>query len=292
MRRSISLLISAAAVAVAIGLAFTAPLCADTVRVHKSVMPAVAATAHVSRQDADHYSCWPAICSDPFAAALFQGGPDIPSLVNPPDGGFVVGYKNAHDPGTGPCNCAWYIAWAYRGTVLFKIDDIPHHFTSATLVLKAQNVDFVSPLPDGVKNVMVPLTGIFDTSAALSVPLMFPGGSTRLNPEDGSLTAVSDAEKFLPVALDPTLQHPFIANFPAPPYPSGAVTEKSESFNYRIDVAKPINAWFADWLNRDQTPLRGFILVGANESLPQDSNTSLLITYEAHLEFDIDEPDR
>jgi hypothetical protein len=269
-------------VAVAIGLALTVPAGADGIHVTKTVRPAVAETTWVSAQHADNFSCWPFTCSDPFADALFEGG--IPQLTSPPDGSFVVGFQNAYDPGTDPCNCSWFIAWAYRGVVLFKIDDIPPHFTKATLVLTTGSALSSDP------SFNVPFSGIFETSIA--TPPMFASGGVRSNTADKSVTAVNDAGIFLPIVGDPSLQHALIKNFPPPPYPSAPVLEEKTPFNYRIDVTPSVNNWFADWANRRKTPLRGFILVGRDESLPQTSNSTLLITYEAHLEFDIDEPDR
>ena len=57
-------------------------------------------------------------------------------------------------------------------------------------------------------------------------------------------------------------------------------------------MTSTVNDWVQDWPNRNLTPLRGFTLVGTDESLPSDSNTALKVTYAVTLVFDIDESDR
>jgi hypothetical protein len=231
-------------------------------------MPTVAVTTWVNNHHGDGDS-------------IFQGS-SIPTLTQPPLGSFAVGFQYAFDP-----DASWYSAWAYRGTVLFKIADIPPHFTKATLVLTVGQALSSDP------SFNVPFTGIFETATTLLLPPVFASAGVRLSTTNPRLTVVSAAGTFLPVASDPSLQqHPVIAHFPSPPYPKGAMVQETTPFNYRIDVTTPVNNWFALWPTRGQTPLRGFVLIGTDESLPQTSNSTLLISYSAQLEFDIDEPDR
>jgi hypothetical protein len=291
MRRSSGMFGLQASIAVIMALAFgpAVPLRAETVRVHKIVKPTVAETTYITTQQYHVWSCWPATCSNPFADALFQGS-TIPFQSTPPAGGILVGFQSAFDQGTHPCNCSWYIAWAYRGTVLFKIEDIPHHFKAATLVLKAENRSVSDP------NFKIPFTGIFETSFA--GPPWFTNGNLAYDLSDGAITGTITVERgagpggFAVVSSDPDLQKPVNGTFgfPAPPYPKGAVLEVPDPFSYRINVTSTVTTWVADWVHRDQTPLRGFILVGADESLPNNINRELLITYRVTLEFDIDEP--
>jgi hypothetical protein len=267
----------------ALAFAFVTPACGDTVRVHKKVQPWIAFTTFVHASHSDSYSCWPASCLDELGTG---SEPDLPN------GQILVGYIHLYDLGAGfgPCHCS---DWAYevaRGMVLFKIDDIPHHFKSATLVLKAQNVQFADPLPQILK---VPFSGIFETSHAASSPLSLPG-DVAFDPSNGQLTATFDNGDGTLFGFDDNLQKPVTgaSPFPLPPYPSGAVLEETAPFSYRLDVTATVNAWFADWLKREDTPLRGFIMVGTDESLPQDDNADMQVTYTVALEFDIDEPDR
>jgi hypothetical protein len=200
------------------------------------------------------------------------------------DSRIKVGFLHRYVEGTKPCNCWAYAAESFRGTILFKTVDIPHHFKAATLVLKAESASVSDP------SMTVPFIGIFETSWEL--PSWFGGDATQFEPGSGRITVLQGTDALFPerpvTELKPV---PGAFGFPPPPYPSGAVIEEPGPFSYRINVTSTVTAWVADWLKRNETPLRGFILVGTDESLPHDSNTSLQITYLVTLEFDIDEPD-
>jgi hypothetical protein len=254
----------------------------DTVRVHKVVRPLVAlSSVTVAGDDADN-TCWPANCLPRAGAGVAVG--QMPAL---PDGGVLVGFDHFYLEGTKPCNCWSYRDAVVRGTILFKTDDIPHHFKAATLVLQAMG----STVSDPATNVL-PLTGIFETSAAAQ-PQPGVGGDLRFDPASGQITALHEGENRL-FPMDPVSSLkpvPGAFGFPARPYPQGAVMAEPTTFSYRIDVTSTVVTWMADWLHRDQTPLRGFILVGTDESFPQQSNTQFAVSYLVTLEFDIDEPD-
>jgi hypothetical protein len=251
MNRFGGMLGSLAALASALALGPALPARGDTVRVHKTVNPVVAATANFQ------------------TACLLNTVKDAPLINREVSVGFG-----------GICGAA-------RGMVLFKISDIPHHFKLAALRLR---VDQVTTLGS---NVAVALAGVFETSFTPFPPATFccnAGGS--VDPADGSMTLSLDSGLFADTGLTTPLSqlqsHAVSGTVPFSPSPGGVVVEEKPPFGYRIDVTKSVTGWVADWLNRDKAPLHGFILVGSQEGQPGDA--TLVVTYKATLEFDIDEP--
>jgi hypothetical protein len=260
----------------------------DTVSVRKTAKPVIARTKSIYWHDQSINSCFPEIC--PIPAEL--GYPDFGGTIRKRR--ILVGFSHAYYEGTKPCNCWSGGALASRGMVLFKTEDIPHHFKSATLVLFAEddtNVDDPVALATHI-----PFLGIFETPPGRNV---FSRADVQFYPSDGIVTSGEDRsndlfEPFGPIGVDPELQlnNAVAFPFPFPPYPNGAVLERTDRFSFRIDVTNPVRKWVADWPHRNDTPLHGFILVGTDESLPHDQNRSAQITYIVWLEFEIDEPDR
>jgi len=281
----IQLLVALAALA-ASAPGLTTPARGDTVTVRKTAKPVMARTTFINNNYESEFSCIPAICFSPWGTA-----PDLPSNMR--KGRVVVGYVHWYDVGTGICPCEAGGITASRGMVLFKTDDIPHHFKSATLVLLAED-DNVDP---SVLAALPPFFGIFETPPGRNV--FSRADVVQFYPPDGIVTSVEDRTKdqldpFGPAGVDPELQlnNAVAFPFPFPPYPNGAVLERTNQFDFRIDVTKSVGGWVADWLHRNDSPFHGFILVGRDERTEVHEGESLQITYTAYLEFEIDEPDR
>jgi hypothetical protein len=253
-------------------IGFAAETHGDTVGVRKTIMPFVAQSTFIATWDFSFWSCFPAIC---YSATFLETGPPSPvpdGSAAVADGEIRVGFAYSYDAGTKPCNCWAYLANAYRGTVLFRTGDIPHHFKTATLVLTAKTVNSSDP---GFKNP-------FSIFRQDSVPYPLAIGYIRFDPATGRTTAMlRHLGQFSPAALDTDLGPPF----------TPSKIEESADFSFRIDVSSVANSWVQDWPNRNLTPLHGFTLVGFDESLPTESNVALQFTYAGTLEFDIDDPD-
>src|SRR5262245_33223240 len=120
MIRSTAKLTALAAIAAA-ALTLTFPPAARAqIQVSKEVRPAVAFTVYEHKK---HGSCGVLDCLD-------KTGPDL-GLRDMLDGLVTVGFA----PFTGTDTSA---ATAARATVLFRTEEIPPHFTNATLVLTAK----------------------------------------------------------------------------------------------------------------------------------------------------------
>jgi hypothetical protein len=267
-------LVAAAVVTLVVGGALGSR--ADTVRVHKVVKPISAGTEFAEK--ADETASFPVSC-----LPRLGGGDDPLPLTG---GRIKVGFAFfSYDDGT----CTGYDDRVHRGSVVFRMRDIPHHFTAVTLVLKAETVNASDP------NVKVPFGGIFEYVP----PYWSAYGNIRYNAAADQTTAAENlGSQFnsLDITfadLDPsTYTTPFINPFPQPPYPRGI--EETDPFNFRIDVTSKVKSWIEDWPNRNKTERHGFYFIGTDEmkhGIPTASNKALLVTYVVTLEFDIDEPD-
>jgi hypothetical protein len=238
-----------------VGAAFTlmlvAPACGDTVSVHKVVQPAIVETIIVSTWDlTGDVQCYPFAC--PFGI--------LPAaLVKPSSGLAFVGLEHYCNP---------TLFFMYRGRILFNTGDLPHHFKSATLVLNAQSVENTALASS-------PLSLTFETSLAAPSPEpLFFWAVSREDLDLKRVTAISHP----PDGFDNSSLQGVV---------TGTVQDKG-SFNFTIDVTANVNNWVQDWPNRNQTPLRGFILA---EPILTVACTTAMATYQVQLEFDIDEPD-
>jgi hypothetical protein len=259
----------AGATLMTLGLAAAAH--ADTVRVKKTVMPFVAQSTFIGVGNFSFWSCFPATC-DTFVFDATGVGPQ-PTNLAASAGQIIVGFRYRYDSGTRPCNCWTYSDNVFRGTVLFRTRDIPHHFKSATLVLTATSSNAT------IAGAKTPIQGIFRQD---SLPYAWARGDVLLDPATGRTTAFLDHQgPFLPGGLDTDL---------GPPFVPGKIDETGP-FSFRLDVTSLAESWLQDWPNRTLTPLHGFTLVGFDESLPNESNDALQATYAVTLEFDIDDPD-
>jgi hypothetical protein len=84
-------------------------------------------------------------------------------------------------------------------------------------------------------------------------------------------------------ALDPP-------QFPANPGPNTFPVQKLDNFHYRIDVTKTVSKWVATFPDQTIVPLRGFVVIGPDESLPDKTTSRLLVEYTAQLQFGIEDP--
>ena len=245
---------------------------ADTVGVQKTIMPFVAQSTFIAASDFSFWSCFPATCDN----VVFDDTGVGPRSAGEPalaDGQIRVGFKHFYDSGTRPCNCWVYGAEAYRGTALFRTRDLPHHFKSATLVLTATTSNTSDP------NAKTPFLAIFRQDF---VPYPLAIGDVQFDPATGRTTAnLQHLGLFAIAPVDTDLGPPFIP---------GKIVETGP-FSFRLDVTALANGWLQDWPKRNLTPLHGFTLVGFDESLPNQSNNALQVTYAVTLEFDIDDPD-
>lgn len=256
----------------------------DTVRVRKTILPFVTKTVITTKAEDATYSCWPAACG----LSPFGDQPTFARTLAPALGGVTVGFASVYDSGTHPCNCWWSRTASARGTILFKTIDIPHQFAAATLVLDLTGSDLSDP------SIPVPLMGIFETSETSQKP-QFGGPEVKFDQISGQITvsqSFKQSDLFPDVPVGNLTFVPGAVVFPAPPYPNGAVLNEPSKFSYRIDVTTTAAKWVQSWPDRNQVPLRGFILVGTNESPPSKVNVQLAVGYHVTLEFDIDEPDR
>lgn len=247
-------------------LALVMPAHGDTVQAQKIVPPAVAETItlHVEKSVSTFPSCQV---------------PAIPPTARPTNGRVVVGFE--HASGFVNPQCGLFFAYAYRGELLFRTNELPAQFKSATLVLKAES----SKIRD--INFPRPFSSIFETSFAIP-PQQARFFSSALLHEDSDTRRVT-LNQFADVALRESFD-----NSGLQAQVTGTVQDKG-SFNFRVDVTENVNKWVQDWPDRNQTPLRGFVLIGLDESMPSDNlpgDAALVVTYEGHLEFEIDELDR
>jgi hypothetical protein len=264
----------------ALAVCASSKACGDTVRVRKIAKPVFAGTEFAVKTDMPYgQNCFPFITN---CVPRLTGG------VPPPLTGarFKVGFQfDSYEESLNCCTGYW--DQVNRGNIFFRTRDVPHHFTTATLVLKAESSNSSDP------NAKVPFSGIYELAPGFGL-----NGDTEYDEAADQFTSSLDLGPQFE-AIDATFLDfdpasyttPFLVPFPPPPYPNGRVIEATGPFDFRIDVTANVNAWIKDWANRNQTPLHGFYLVGTDEHFPYSDNRALLVTYTATLEFDIDEPD-
>jgi hypothetical protein len=247
--------------ACAAAFAWAAPARGDTVRVQKTVVPIVAETITMN-------------AVEPISGLKVSGPFNCPFPLQSPDaeptkGQILIGFE----PGSAAFSdgCFQHFARAHRGVVLFTTHDLPHHFKSATLVLGADTIHNSSSFPR-------PFSAIFETSVTTPQARFF--AARRQVDLDSGRTTVNSHTSASDGFDNSSLQRPV----------TGSVQDEG-TFNFRIDVTANVNNWLLDWPKRDQTPLRGFVFVSADESLPDNGNVGLSVSYLVTLEFEIDEPD-
>jgi hypothetical protein len=268
--------------------AFATPTRADTVRVKKTVQPAILLTTYAGRGE----------LSDDFGTcALFQGchaGPDGLDVtgIPPQPGTVVVGFNNFVFDSNATCLCSGFASVAFRGEVDFKTMDVPSDFATATLVLDAtrggafpdftaEMVNFLfksaPALPfEADDNLRTPLAAVAD----LHNPKSFSGLALAIDPVANQVTALRQIASFPLQNQDPTLPQ---TNLVYAIDPTNTKVKKSEA-NYRLDVTNTVRGWAAD-----NTPVHGFILVAGPGQVTSDVRWAM---YKVTLEFDIDEPVR
>jgi hypothetical protein len=161
-------------------------------------------------------------------------------------------------------------AFAYRARILFGTSDLPHHFTHATLALNATSVV-------NTANLASPLMTTFETSLADPSPQpWFLRGVLHQDVDTRQITVSSHRVD----GFDNSQLQGMVTGS----------TQNGPGFSLRIDVTANVNKWLQDWPKRNQTPLHGFVLMGQNESLVLGITS--VVTYQAQLEFDIDESDQ
>jgi hypothetical protein len=261
MKQSTGRQSSLAVHACAAALAWATPVHADTVHVQKTVTPIVAETITMNAVELISERT----VSGPFNCPFPPQSPD----AEPTQGQILIGFE----PGSAAFSdgCFQHFARAHRGVVLFTTHDLPHRFKSATLVLRADTIHNSSFFPR-------PFSAIFETSVA-TPQVRFLATRRQVDLDSGRATVNSHTSR-LDGFDDSSLQRPV----------TGSVQDEG-TFNFSIDVTANVNNWLLDWPKRGQTPLRGFVFVSADESLPDNGNVGLSVAYLVTLEFEIDEPD-
>ena len=242
------------------------------------LQPALNVTIYKGQFHEDSYSCWPFTC-------FFTNG--IPGPLTPPLGQVAVGFDYFDDPGTKPCNCQQWAVYAYRGQIFFKVADLPKNFLTAHLVLgpivsNQHGNSLSNPITGVFENANGAKMGFDDSSAwfaAGGTPGLAPALLTQFDVIAGGVTALRQFS-VLPSGM---MQNPVFSSFPVPANP-GLNTEPvaKEGFFYSIDVSQTVRNWVGT-----NTPLRGFNLVGPDESLSHASTTALTVQYAATLVFEI-----
>jgi len=286
-----------------IAATLTLPACADSVRVKQVVSPAILVTISAGRwldETASDKVCFPFV----YVCSSTPGASSVLDAFNPgegkvmsgaPAGTVVVGFEHHNFPGTEPCPCKFYTLSANRGVASFRTRDLPPDFVTATLVLTAVSKEAVghSFAEDIVSAVFetVPDTlfvhndneiatfrdGLDDYSG-------MPGLSLLFDPTRGQSTVLLQVAEF---TSDPAFAT-WVLNT------GGNVLVKKSGSDYRINVTNQVRSWVKNWPNHTAIPAHAFILIGQDETLPTNADSSSLLwaAYNVTLEFDIDEPDR
>lgn len=248
------------------------------------LIPVMNETIYAGQHHEDTFSCFP------FTCFFTSGVPAAPAQS--PSGEFAVGFDYFLDSGTSPCNCREWAVFAHRGATFFKSEQLPQFFLTAHLVLKPKTIN------QHGNNRTNLITGVFDvshksvvsfddTSPALAANgdgFLFPAQLTRFD-VDGQLTLLREAISL--TSKDGMLKNPIFSSFPTNPGPASQPVSKS-GLTYTIDVTQTVRDWTGDWPHRTLTPLRGFVVVGPDESLSHDKTTTFIVEYEASLEFVIE----
>jgi hypothetical protein len=233
--------------------------------------------------------------SDVGGCALFDGcnasvlsGLIVPEI--PPQAGAVlVGFDYFSFKQEDVCPCSGWGSFAYRGEIDFNTFEIPHQFVSATLVLRAVAGahDSSHAFSDNLVTQLFEVAPGFPLVAHDNLIPVPPFAGMTLNIAFGATGDRITVVEQQPAGFGPigpnrlaTLGNPLVT--------------RVGGRDYRIDVTDRVQKWVADWGNRGQHPLHGFVLVGSDETVPTDGNTNaqLWVMYQATLEFDVDEPDR
>jgi hypothetical protein len=277
------------------GLCGAASARAESYIVTKLLKPSVLETQYIGIAHQDEFSCWPNICIfvDPFPYPQPQSAfyPDV-----------LVGFDFFGDTGTGPCNCAQYFSYAYRGLVMFRAEDIPHcggcGILAATLYLEPDHVEqkgSISSEAVGGLFEVSDLNPTYDDSDAINfnafdalfagyaMTPMYPGLVVRTAP--GGPVVLTRRAGLLGF---PAQKNPVFDPFPIGPLSQSPMIKKKPGFAYEIDVSKAVQSWVANSPN--VSGLHGFVVAGLNEDLPQDQTTKLVVTYIIRLEVVYQEP--
>jgi hypothetical protein len=228
--------------------------------------------------------------SDVGGCALFDGcgssvlsGLIVPEI--PPQAGAVlVGFDYFSFKQEDVCPCSGWGSFAYRGEIDFSTLEIPRHFVSATLVLRAvagahdQSHAFSDNLVTQLFEVP-PGTAFVAHDNLLPIP---PFAGMTLNIAFGATGDRITVVEQQPAGFGPIGPNPLVT------LGNPLVTRVADR-DYRIDVTGRVQKWVSNVFSR-----RGFVLVGSDETVPTDGNTNaqLWVMYQATLEFDVDEPDR
>src|SRR5262249_53665306 len=153
--------------------------------------------------------------------------------------------------------------------------DIPHQFVSATLVLHA--VAGAHQFHDFSENIV---TQLFDVTR--SFPFVAHDDLSPIPPFAGMTLNIAFGEKGDRIAVVEQQPSSFAA------IPSDRLTtlgnplmKRVGDADYRIDVTSRVRKWVADWTNRTERPLHGFVLVGSDEVLLPFINSELWVMYQA-----------
>ena len=249
--------------------------------------PVLNETIYAGEHHEDTFSCFP------FTCFFTSGVPAAPAQS--PSGQFAVGFDYFFDNGTGPCNCREWAVYAHRGATFFKSEQLPHFFLTANLVLtpKTTNqhgnnrVNLVTGLFEVSHKTVVSFDDSTPALAADGDAFLFPAQLTTFDGVQGRLTLLREAVSLTP--KDGMLKNPVFSPFPSNPGPATHPVSKN-GLTYTIDVTQTVHDWVGDWIHRTQTPLRGFVVVGPDESLSHDKTTAFIVEYEATLEFVIEDP--
>jgi len=289
--------LTAAALSVALPHAAPAFQFNETIVVRPIVQQTfVSGVTHVDGWTCGIFACFTSNGLIPDAAASV--------LLSPFSERIAVGYDFFDGPGTNPCPCGSFGLALFRGAVSFRTKDIPDNFLTATLVLDPLHVASF-----GSHNANM-INGLFETqgktvtfSDPISVSFLhsfnrpfftFDRRHDRWTMVSGGLG--DETASAFPKEGNQT-SNPVFSTFPVNATAnSHPVTRNGNA--YRIDVSSTVRDWIANWPNRLDTPLHGFLLTGQNftpDEVKKAANGfiegTFLIQYGVTLEIVLSEPD-
>jgi hypothetical protein len=176
-----------------------------------------------------------------------------------------IGFDYTYYPSTEPCTCWVYSSDAFRGRVLFKVDQVPQNFVSAKLVLTPK-----AKVKRHLSRVTL-ITRMLRTSANTA---SVPDATMTVSASADQVTAISSVFAALPHSLQNDEVHPF------PKSSAGRVKINQQTLGYTIDVTQGVHAWLSE-----NKAMQGYILVGPDEATPEEKDVSFFVRYNVSLHF-------
>lgn len=299
MRHAIHSTISAAAVA---ALAIIAPSGASAENFFRTinVEALVLETFLTGKQYSDEWTCGIFAC--PISSGAYFPETAEKVIDDPSYTLMGMGYDYSLNPGTDPCNCTTLSLAEFRGRASFRTIDIPDHFLTATLVMDAISSDKLANTTSEL------LVGVYESKAPkFDLPWSAVFSSNNNRPFY-TFDARHDNWKFTIGYFGSTTEpsfpqearkysDPLFSPFPATTTANSQPIQRNGD-SYRINVSSTVRNWIADWPNRLNKPIHGFLLVarGFPSSAVKKNAAGIiegrhLIQYAAHLEFTLLEPD-